>query len=125
MTHRQRLSLVFWSASCLGFLVAACSSTSPLRVGFAESDRIVRGKAFAERRCASCHAVSPGAASPRPDAPLFPVIGGKFTPSGLGRELEAIVEVGHYGMPPTAIAPSDQQDLVSYITSMKPPGRAE
>jgi len=115
-----RLTIASALASALAVLLSGCALTQGLRVGFPTAARIERGESVAQTVCAACHAVRPGQKSPRADAPNFVMISQRYTARGLGRELEAVVEVGHFGMPVIRITPDDQQDLIAYVMSLKP-----
>jgi mono/diheme cytochrome c family protein len=108
-------------APALAVLLSGCSVAEGLRVGFPTASRIGRGESVARNVCAACHAVRPGQASARSGAPTFMTISRRYTPRGLDRELDAIAEVGHYGMPVIRITPNDQRDLITYIASLRPP----
>jgi mono/diheme cytochrome c family protein len=81
---------------------------------------VTRGRHFAEKRCATCHSISVDGTSPRSDAPNFGQIKQDYKPGGLGWELEASSEVGHYGMPPTSTTAPERRDLVAYVESLHP-----
>jgi len=109
------------AAPVIAVLLSGCSVAEGLRVGFPTASRIGRGESVARNVCAACHAVRPGQASARSGAPTFMTISRRYTPRGLDRELDAIAEVGHYGMPVIRITPNDQRDLIAYIASLRPP----
>lgn len=116
-----RFWVVSGAAPALAMLLSGCSVADGLKVGFPTAARIGRGESIARNVCAACHGVRPGHASSRPGAPNFVAISRRYTPRGLARELDAIAEVGHYGMPVIRITPDDQRDLVAYVASLKPP----
>ncbi|MBW8891786.1 MAG: cytochrome c [Burkholderiales bacterium] len=89
-----------------------------------------RGRVFAARNCAACHAISGLGASPNPEAPPFRKVAKRYKTVRLDWELESITEVGHYRMPPRAMSAADIVDVVAYIRSLDPPrerrkGRAD
>jgi cytochrome c553 len=96
---------------------AACASL-PAAIGGQDLSAIGRGRAYAERECGHCHAVSPTADSRDPAAPTFASIRLRYTGPSLERELQAIEEVGHYHMPARATLPGDRRDLIAYIESL-------
>jgi cytochrome c len=81
---------------------------------------ITRGRHLAEQRCAICHAITAEGVSPRSEALTFGEIKQGYMPSGLGWELEASSEVGHYDMPPPPTTASERRDLVAYVESLRP-----
>ena len=76
-----------------------------------------RGHAVAKRACGACHAVEPGAASPRLAAPAFSSAGMRHT-SGLEGRVAQLARLGHYGMPPLKLSPTDARDVTAYIQSL-------
>jgi len=77
-----------------------------------------RGKLIAERRCASCHAIERGHASPSPRAPGFGTREMQHT-AGLEGRLEALTTQGHYEMPAMNLQASEVADLLAYIESLE------
>lgn len=82
---------------------------------------VSRGRAFAERNCAACHAVGPTGASPRRKAPPFRALAGRFVPLTLQRRLTEISETGHYEMPPFAVHSDEASDVAAYLNSLERP----
>lgn len=80
---------------------------------------VERGREIAEQRCASCHAIAPGAASPMRDAASFAGRDMQHT-AGLEGRLERLTRDGHYGMPSMALSPDEIADLRAYIGSLAP-----
>jgi len=120
--ERLRPALWGWVAACgLVILLSGCTLREGVPVGFGEMSRIRHGESVARKVCAACHAIPPGQVSPRPDAPEFTKIAQRYSPRGLGRELEAIGEVGHYGMPVLRLTREDRDNLVAYMASLKAP----
>lgn len=109
----MRRSLIVLS----GLLLPGCSSL-PAALGGEDMSSVGRGRAFAERQCAHCHAITPDGTSPRSDAPSFAAVRLRYNALSLMREFEAIEEVGHYGMPPLHTEVSDRRDLIDYIESL-------
>jgi len=77
----------------------------------------VRGRSYAERVCAECHAVAPGKRSPRPDAAGFAVIAN--TPGMTAMALAIWLQTPHREMPHIVVAPQDRDDVINYIRSLK------
>lgn len=80
-----------------------------------------RGRVFAERNCAACHAVGATGASPRRKAPPFRLLAGRFVPLTLQRRLTEISETGHYDMAPFAIHSDEASDVAAYLNSLERP----
>ena len=98
---------------------SACASLGQW-AGGADLSAIGRGRAYAERECARCHAITGIGDSPNPAAPNFGSIRLRYVGPALERELEAIAEVGHYAMPPLRTESSDRRDLIAYIEAQVP-----
>jgi len=79
-----------------------------------------RGRAVAQGACSACHAVAPGAASPRARAPAFASIEMAHT-AGLEGRVAALTRTGHYEMPPVKLTPGQVADVVAYIASLSAP----
>jgi len=77
-----------------------------------------RGARVAARECSGCHAVDLQGASPKPAAPPFRDVRRRYNEISLGREFEAISQVGHYEMPPKPISKADSEDLIAFIESL-------
>jgi cytochrome c len=97
--------------------LAGCGGIGKTFIG-QDLSAVGRGRSFAEVQCATCHAVGRGGDSPKPSAPPFGTIRLRYNELSLERELQAIGEVGHYGMPVLRIEPADRRDLIAYIESL-------
>ena len=105
-------------------MASGCASLRDrLTLGFGEVTRIERGEDHFRKVCAACHGQGTRP-SPNPAAPPVERIARRYSATGLGRELEAIAEVGHYGMPVLRISPRDRRDVVAFVASLKPAGTA-
>lgn len=102
-----------------GLLAAGCGHLDETFFPTRDDQAAARGLNFARQNCASCHEIGFEGASPRALAPAFGQIRGRFSATGLERELEAVASVGHYDMKPVPIDPSDRRDVVAYIESLK------
>jgi len=91
------------------------ATTTPL------DEAAARGAVKAREVCAMCHALVAGQASPRPPAPPFPTLAGRFTELTLARRLAEIAEVGHTEMPPLSVSSEEVEDLVAYLNSQPAP----
>ncbi|WP_304274614.1 cytochrome c family protein [Caulobacter segnis] len=79
-----------------------------------------RGGVFARRECATCHTVRGDSVSPKPGAPTFEDISGRYAGARLDWELETITQVGHYAMPAKAMSKADIADVTAYIRTLRP-----
>lgn len=80
-----------------------------------------RGFNYAQDNCAGCHEIGYQGASKNPQAPAFGQIQKTYSRTGLERELDAVSEVGHFGMPPKPVSPTDRADLATYIKNLRRP----
>jgi mono/diheme cytochrome c family protein len=78
-----------------------------------------RGLAFAQMRCAACHAVTPGGISPNPDAPAFESV--VNVPGLTAETLTVWLRTSHYY--PEAmnfeIAPEEVDGLTRYMLTLR------
>ncbi len=110
--------------AALAIGIAGCAELrNDLRLGFAETARIERGKAHFHSVCVACHGEG-SQPSPNRIAPRVEMIAQRYSPQGLARELEAIADVGHYGMPTVRTTPAERRDLVAFISSLQSPSAA-
>lgn len=77
------------------------------------------GLAFAQARCAACHAVVAGRASPNPDAPAFEAV--VNTPGLTAATLTPWLQDSHNfpAMMNFAIAPGQIADLAAYMLTLR------
>lgn len=81
-------------------------------------DSARRGQYFAERVCASCHAVAAGETrSPQPGAPSFQAIAD--TPGMTGMALTVWLRSPHPTMPHLIVPSDDIADLTAYLGTMR------
>lgn len=102
--------------------LAAALAIATAGVAQATTDPIAaqaRGRLFAERNCAACHAVGLTGASPRRKAPPFRLLAGRFVPLTLQRRLTEISETGHYDMAPFPIHSDEASDVAAYLNSLE------
>jgi len=78
-----------------------------------------RGRFYALRSCAGCHAVGDAGASPDSHAPLFRNLDDRVAKSDLPQRLADLSRGGHREMPPIYMSPDEITDLVAYITTLK------
>ena len=116
-----RLSLVALALLAAGSAVAASSAASRPKEP-AVSTSAKRGQALAEARCAACHAVTPNAPSPNPEAPSFDDIANReglttATLRGYLRDAHNYPDAMNF-----RIGSREVRDLSAYIVTMKYPG---
>ena len=98
----------------------AASLTGALARSTAEIDR---GRAFAQRNCATCHAIGPAGASPYAPAPPFRTLHERYDVEALAEALAEGIVVGHGGarqMPQFVLTPTQIDDLLAYLKSLEP-----
>lgn len=79
---------------------------------------VERGRAFAQRACAGCHAIGRQGLSPNPDAPPFRTLAARLPGPSLEAELSSISAQGHIWMPPIYITPAEVRSVAAYIRSV-------
>lgn len=113
--HRSNATQVLSIAKVLtiGTITALAASVA---VADDEGDKNL-GRAFAEAKCASCHAIEPGAKS-SPEA-LAPPFAQMITSNKLSvAEIEGWLVSSHKHMPAVTVPPEARADLVAYIKSL-------
>ena len=102
----------------ISFVSLALLAGFPAMAQAQELGNADRGLAYARKQCATCHAVMPGQrASPSRDAAPFSVIAN--APGMTELALSVWFRTPHKAMPNLIIEPSDRDDLIAYITSLK------
>lgn len=103
-------------AAVVCLLVGGCAIGG--RVG--SDPAVERGRAFAEQRCAGCHAVTlderPGSSGPR-----FRDIQRRNNSLSLEHSLIEITRHGHADMPPLEFSGQQARDIAAYIESLRVP----
>lgn len=102
----------------LAFTAAAviCATAAQASDGDAEA----RGKAFAEKNCANCHAVGKEGTSRLPIAPPFRTLHQKYPVENLEEALAEGIVTSHPAMPVFQLKPPQIVDLIEYLNSLKP-----
>jgi len=88
------------------------------------SAEIERGRAFAERNCATCHAVGRTGVSPYAPAPPFRTLHERYDVEAIAEALAEGIVVGHGGarqMPQFRLEPPQIDDLLAYLKSLEIP----
>lgn len=78
-----------------------------------------RGRALAERMCASCHAIGKGGYSPHNGAPEFRRLDQRIDLDGFMGRLREGITVGHPDMPEFRFTREDARAFVLYIRSVQ------
>jgi mono/diheme cytochrome c family protein len=105
----------FGLAVLLGVEIAAAVS-APL------SYEVERGRAFAQRHCATCHAIGRTGSSPYAPAPPFRTLHERYDVEALAEALAEGIVVGHGGarqMPQFVLSPAEIDDLLAYLKSLE------
>lgn len=83
---------------------------------------IERGRAYAQRHCATCHAIGPMGSSPYAPAPPFRTLHERYDVEALAEALAEGMIVGHGGarqMPQFVLSPAEIDDLLAYLKSLE------
>jgi len=98
-------------------LAAAMLLASPCAAKAQEAD-VAAGAAYAEKICATCHAVLANEqVSPLPQAPTFQSVAD--TPGMTELALTVWLQSSHPTMPNIILKPDDMRNVVAYIRSLK------
>jgi mono/diheme cytochrome c family protein len=79
----------------------------------------LHGREIATKLCSSCHRVLPMTISDKADPPSFQSIAN--LPSTTGISLNVFLHSNHKNMPNLILAPTDSDDVIAYILSLKQP----
>ena len=109
---RRALTIAIAAAS-----LAACISTAGPPIAADQDPRVERGRGFAERRCAGCHAIGLDETS-APSGPRFRDLRMRSNALSLQRRFAEISAHGAGEMPPIQISPSEAEDLIAYFESL-------
>lgn len=77
------------------------------------------GRAIAESRCSSCHAVGSSGLSPNPAAPVFRTVLRRYHGQVLAQELIDGMSVAHAPMPVFQFDPKGADALIVYLESIQ------
>jgi transposase len=78
------------------------------------------GLALLERNCSRCHAVAPGAESPRKEAPNLSIVLESYPAERLQSELAEGIRPKHREMPQVRFSPSDIANIYYYLHGKTP-----
>jgi len=88
--------------------------------GSALADQASDGRGLLERNCGRCHAVAPGAESPRPQAPNLAIVLQAYPAERLESELSEGIRPKHPDMPQVRFSPSDIASIYYYLHGKTP-----
>jgi cytochrome c len=77
------------------------------------------GRAIAESRCSSCHAVGLSGLSPNPAAPVFRTVLRRYHGQVLAQELIDGMSIAHAPMPVFQFDPKGADALIAYLESIQ------
>lgn len=103
-------------------VVAVVAAQAVSAASVPSSREIERGRAFAQRHCATCHAIGHTGASPYAPAPPFRTLHERYDVEALAEALAEGIVVGHGGarqMPQFALSPAEIDDLLAYLKSLE------
>ena len=78
-----------------------------------------RGRAYAKAHCARCHAIGTTGESPFKPAPPFRTLQLRYPIETLGEALAEGIVTGHPAMPQFELAPTQINDLLSYLKTLE------
>lgn len=83
-----------------------------------ERDLVAAGKEFAEKNCASCHAIGKHGASKLPIAPPFRTLASKYPVENLEEALAEGIVTSHPAMPVFQLEPPQIVALIEYLHTL-------
>ena len=87
---------------------------------FAASPDEQRGKSYAQKHCARCHAIDRGGSSPLRIAPPFRTLHLRYPIESLGESLAEGIITGHPTMAQFKLDPGQVADVIAYLKSLEP-----
>lgn len=112
--------------TALTLACAGCSAvqtfepaTAPFSAEQATPASVERGRVMAVAKCGSCHAVGPTGDSPFAAAPPLRQIADLYPPTQLQEAFGEGVMTGHPAMPQFELTPSEINDLIAYLDSLR------
>lgn len=100
-------------------LASGCAATSDAQMAGLNAPSVETGRALAETRCASCHAVKAGQESPRAAAPTFVELNRRYVATTLQRRLAEMNETEHSEMPPLRVHWDEIEALTAYMQTLE------
>jgi mono/diheme cytochrome c family protein len=98
-------------AALLLVLAAACTEQP--------DPQVPAGRALAEQRCATCHAVGATGASPRPNAPAMRDLRNRYPVDQLAESLAEGIVTGHPDMPAFTFDRAEIEAFLAYLRSFE------
>jgi mono/diheme cytochrome c family protein len=99
--------LSVWAALAGALLISATSH--------AQEAAVDRGHAFAQAKCARCHAIGPAGESPLPKAPPFRTLHQRYPVEQLAEALAEGIRTAHPAMPEFELDENQIRDLIAYL----------
>lgn len=117
--HLPRLAAAILALTCAG-----CASREPapapaLAAFDLTGEAAMRGHELAARTCASCHAVGPSGASPRPEATPFRVVVRRRPLDQIEQGFAEGLVTSHPAMPAFAFRAGEIDDLMAYLETLR------
>ena len=107
-----------WAVLRKSIFAASMLVTTAITVRAQEPGDPRKGLAYAQERCAECHAVVPAERnSPRPGLATFKTIAN--TPGMTGTALSVWLRTPHTSMPNLIIEAEDHDNVIAYIVSLR------
>jgi mono/diheme cytochrome c family protein len=103
-------------------LFAFIAAVAVMAAAPVSSLEVERGRAYAQRHCATCHAIGPMGSSPYAPAPPFRTLHERYDVEALAEALAEGMIVGHGGarqMPVFVLSPAEIDDLLAYLKSLE------
>lgn len=120
--NRPVLAMIFMGTLAL----AACAPVAPMALAAPApapaplSAEAVQGAAYAEQRCAGCHAIGMNDASPRANAPPLRDFFKHYPRDGLRAAFINGIHVGAPDMPAFRLSAPEADRLMAYLRSVDP-----
>ncbi len=80
---------------------------------------VQRGKAYASRHCARCHAIDLVSNSPLKAAPPFRTLHNRYPIESLAESLAEGITTGHPAMPRVELSPDQIHDLLAFLKTLE------
>jgi len=87
--------------------------------GFAHSQNVDQGRAFAQAHCARCHAIGRTGRSPFRPAPPFRTLHQRYPVETLEESLAEGIVTGHPAMPEFRLEPDEIADFIAFLKSLE------
>lgn len=118
--HRTQAIKAMTAALAVAALAGCQTTTESQSAPATPSAASERGRVFAERECATCHAIGLNTVSPRSSAPPFVALRGRNNRLSFEQRMQEIAEGEHSDMRAISLEPSQVDDVSAYIESLEP-----